>query len=114
MTAGLKRKRRRKNIGQIENQMADNNERFVFRHTADLLIRHLDRYPVLDEPILGLICWNLGEDREELGKYLMEQFEDDDREDIEEDLLEYLFDLWAYGAHSGIPFQKCTPGSTGK
>ena len=52
MAVGLKRKRRRKNMEQAQNQMSDKNEHFVFRHTADLLIRHLDRYPVLDEELL--------------------------------------------------------------
>ncbi|MBT3257892.1 MAG: AAA family ATPase [Deltaproteobacteria bacterium] len=90
MASGLKRKRKRKDMGRIHNQVFDKNERFVLRHTADLLIRHLDRYPVLDEEILELICWNLGDNRENLSKCLVEQLEDDDREDIEEELSEAI------------------------
>ena len=82
---------------QSQNQMFDKNERFVLRHTADLLIRHLDRYPALDEEILELICWNLGDSRENLSKCLLEQFEEDDREDIEEELSESVFDYREYG-----------------
>ena len=114
MALSLKRRRRRKNMGQSQNQMFDKNERFVLRHTADLLIRHLDRYPVLDEEILELICWNLGDSRENLSKCLVEQFEDDDREDIEEELSESVFDYREYGTGYGISFQGCSPDSTGK
>ena len=97
MGLSLKRRRRRNNMGQSQNQMFDKNERFVLRHTADLLIRHLDRYPALDEEILELICWNLGDSRENLSKCLLEQFEEDDREDIEEELSESVFDYREYG-----------------
>ena len=97
MGPGLKRKRKRNNMRQIGNQMSDKNEQFVFRHTADLLIRHLDRYPVLEEEILDLICWNLGENREDLGKFLASQFDDEDQEEIEGSFSESLFDHNEYG-----------------
>jgi len=93
----LRRKRRRKNIGGSQNQMPDKNERFVLRNTAAILIGHLDRYPVLDEETLDLICWNLGQNREGLGKSLENQFEDEDREEIAESLSESLFDHGEYG-----------------
>ena len=110
MAAGLKRKRRRKNMEQAQNQMSDKNEHFVFRHTAGLLIRHLDRYPVSDKEILSLICWNLGENREDLGEFLMEQFEDDDREDMEKDLSEALSDPWGCGSWLWDIFSKMRSG----
>ena len=47
MAFSLERKRRRKNMGQSQNQMPDKNEQFVLGHTANLLIRHLDPYPSL-------------------------------------------------------------------
>ena len=96
MALSLKR-RRRKNMGRSQSQIPDKNERFVLGHTADLIIRHLDRYPVLDDEILDLICWNLGRNRENLGKFLSSRFEDDKREDIEESLSESIFDHKEYG-----------------
>jgi len=77
--------------------MPDKNERFVLRNTAAILIGHLDRYPVLDEEALDLICWDLGQNREGLGKFLESQFEDEDREEIAESLSESLFDHGEYG-----------------
>ena len=92
----LGRKRRRKNTGGSQKQMSDKNERFVLSHTAAILTEHLNRYPVLDEEALELICWNLGQHREGLGKFLENQFEDDDREEIAESLSESLFDHSEY------------------
>ena len=84
-------------MGQSQNQMPDKNEQFVLGHTAAILIGHLDRYPALDEEILELICWNLGQNREDLGKFLASRFEDENREEIEERLSESLFDHGEYG-----------------
>jgi len=84
-------------MGRSQNQMPDKNEKFVLCHTAAILIGHLDRYPVLDEEALDLICWNLGQNREGLGEFLKNQFEDEDREEIEESLSESLFDHGEYG-----------------
>jgi len=97
MPMKLRRKRRRKNMGRSQNQMPDKNEQFVLSHTAAILIGHLDRYPVLDEEALELICWNLGQRREDLGQFLENQFEDEDREEIAESLSESLFDHSEYG-----------------
>ena len=97
MPMTLRRKRRRKNMGRSQNQMPDKNEQFVLSHTAAILIGHFDRYPVLDEEALDLICWNLGQNREGLGKFLENRFEDEDREEIEESLSESLFDHGEYG-----------------
>ncbi len=97
MALSLKGRRRRKNMGRSQNQIPDKNEQFVLGHTADLTIRHLDRYPVLDEEILELICWNRGRNREELGKFISSRFEDDKREEIEESLSESIFEHKEYG-----------------
>jgi transitional endoplasmic reticulum ATPase len=97
MALSLKAKRRRKNMERSQNQMPDKNERFVLRHTAGISIRHLDRYPVLDEELLELICWNLGRNRKELGKFISSRFEDDKRENIEESLSESIFEHKDYG-----------------
>ena len=97
MPAGLKRKRRRKNTGQRLDQIPDINERFVLVQTATSLIRHLDRYPVLDKEILAVLCWNLGQDRKELGEFLSSRFGDEIREEMAESLSESFFDHDDYG-----------------
>jgi|APSaa5957512622_1039677.scaffolds.fasta_scaffold08649_2 transitional endoplasmic reticulum ATPase len=105
-----KRRKRRKNIGGSQNQMPDKNERFVLSHTAAILIGHLDRFPVLDEEALDLICWNLGQNREGLGEFLENQFEDEDREEIAESLSESLFDHDEYGRELWRIISKMAPG----
>ena len=97
-------------MGRIQDLVSDKNARFVFRHTADLLIRHLDSYPVLDEELLGMICWNLGENREDLGEFLMEQCEGDDRKAMEKRLLESMFTDWGYGSELLDIILKMRPG----
>lgn len=106
----IKRRKRRRNLGRSQNQMPEKNERFVLGHTAAILIGHLDRYPVLDEDILELISWNLGQNRDGLGKFLADQFEDENREEIEESLSESLFDHDEYGRDLWRIISKMRPG----
>ena len=106
----LRRRRNRKNMGRSQNLISDKNEQFVLSHTATILIGHLDRYPVLDEEALDLICWNLGQNRAGLGKFLENQFEDEDREEIAESLSESLFDHGEYGRDLWRIISKMAPG----
>ncbi len=97
MPAGIKRRRRRKNAEQTPDQIPDRNERFVLVQAATILVRHLEHYPLLDKEILAILCWNLGQDRKQLGEFLSKQFANDSREEIEENLSESLSDHDDYG-----------------
>ena len=90
------RRRRLRSAGKVQSVSPDRNERFVLAYTARLLIRHLDRYPLMDNEILEMVCWILGADREELGTFLVQDFADEDREEILEELSESRFDYEDY------------------
>ena len=90
------RKRRRKIAGKAQNFSPDRNERFVLAYSARLLIRHFDRYSVMDKEILEMACWNLGEEREDLGKFLVRDLDEEDRKEILEGLSESHFDYEEY------------------
>jgi len=90
------RRRRLRNAGKVQSLSPDRNERFVLAYTARLLIRHLDRYPLMDNEILEMVCWILGADREDLGTFLMQDFDEEDQEEILEELSESRFDYEDY------------------
>ena len=94
---GFLKNRRKKNAEQTLDQAPDKNERFIMCRVATALIRHIDRYPVLDKEVLAMVCWNLGQDGKQLSEFLSKQFANDSREEIEESLSESLSDHDDYG-----------------
>jgi len=110
MSIGPRRRRRRRSAGKSLDQMPDKNERFVLINSAIYLRRHLERYSIGDKEAMTLICWNLGQDREELGKVLSAKLSDDVREELEEELSDSFFDDDDYAHGLWCMFGKIRPG----
>lgn len=90
--------------------MPDKNERFVLINSAIYLRRHLQRYPIGGKETMTLICWNLGQEREELGKILSAKLSDDVREELEEELSDAFFDDDDYAHGLWCMLGKIRPG----
>ena len=103
-------RRRRRGTGKKLNQTPDKGERFVLINSAVYLRRHLERYSIEDKETMALICWNLGQEREELGKILSAKLGDDVREELEEELSDAFFDDDDYAHGLWRMFGKIRPG----
>ena len=66
----------------------DKDECFVLRKCLLYLKRHLNRYFVLDDETMSMICWILGHEMKQIGVLLLELFEDDKRSEFQEDIYE--------------------------
>ncbi len=110
MSIGARRRRRRRSTGKSLDQIPDKNERFVLINSAIYLRRHLQRYSIGDKEAMTLICWNLGQEREELGKILSAKLSDDVREELEEELSDSFFDDDDYAHGLWCMFGKIRPG----
>ena len=85
------RRKRRVNGNVITNAINvkhDKNECFVFKKCIIYLRRHLKRYFILDQEILEIICWVLGNEMEQIGEFLLDLIDYDQKNEIEEELLE--------------------------
>ena len=51
----------------------DKNDLYVLRNCIIWTQRHILRYPCFDAETMKIICWNLGEDMQELGAFLLSQ-----------------------------------------
>ena len=105
-----RRRRRRMSTGKSLDQMPDKNERFVLINAAIYLRRHLQRYSIGDKEAMTLICWNLGQERDELGKILSARLGDEVREELEEELSDAFFDDDDYAHGLWCMFSKIPPG----
>ncbi len=88
--------KKRKRRGKGRHQAQDKNEAFVLACTAAILIRHMDRYRVLCDKVLRLVCWVLGQERHRLGQFIVNQFVDEDQEDLEAELSGHMTDYDEY------------------
>lgn len=75
-------------ITNVINIEHDKDECFILRKCLSYLKRHLNRYFVLDDETMSMICWILGHEMKQIGVLLLELFEDDKRSEFQEDLLE--------------------------
>jgi transitional endoplasmic reticulum ATPase len=66
----------------------DKDECFILRKCLLYLKRHLNRYFVLDDETMSMICWILGHEMRQIGVLLLELIEDDKKSMFEEDLTE--------------------------
>ncbi|MBC8180427.1 ATP-binding protein [candidate division KSB1 bacterium] len=66
----------------------DKDERFVIRKCLSYLQQHLNRHFMLDSATMSIICWALGHEMEQIGDFLLDFFDDDQKNDFEESLLE--------------------------
>ena len=51
----------------------DKNDLYVLRNCIIWTQRHILRYPCFDAETMKIICWNLGEDMQELGTFVLSQ-----------------------------------------
>jgi transitional endoplasmic reticulum ATPase len=70
------------------NSEHDKDECFILRKCLIYLKRYLNRYFVLDDETMSMICWILGHEMKQIGVFLLEFFEDYKKSTFEEDLLE--------------------------
>ena len=66
----------------------DKNDLYVIRNCIIWMQRHILRYPCFDEETMKIICWNLGEDMQELGNFVLSSMKDNKREILKEELSE--------------------------
>lgn len=86
-----RRGRRRLSGGVITNAIHiehDKNERFVIKKCLTYLQRHFQRHFILDRETMEMLCWSLGQAMELVGEYLLDFFDDNQKSDFEEDLIE--------------------------
>ena len=70
------------------NIVHDKDERFVISTCLSYLQRHLNRYFVLDNETMSMICWALGHKMEKIGIFLLDFFDDDQEVEFEESFFE--------------------------
>ncbi len=66
----------------------DKNDLYVLRNCIIWMQRHILRYPCFDAETMKIICWNLGEDMQELGNFVLSHMKDTKREILKEELSE--------------------------
>lgn len=66
----------------------DKDERFVIRKCVSYLQRHLNRYFMLDSETMSTICWVLGHEMEQIGAFLLGFFDDNQKAEFEENIIE--------------------------
>ena len=66
----------------------DKNECFVFNKCILYLRRHLKRNFTLDRETMEILCWVLGNEMEQIGGYLLDFIDYDQRGEIEEEFIE--------------------------
>ncbi|MDX2446678.1 MAG: AAA family ATPase, partial [Desulfobacterales bacterium] len=74
----------------------DTNDLYVLKKCIIWLHRHIRRYPCFDSETLKLLCWLLGTEMQELGKFLLSQFEIDNRIRFEEEIAETALDPYDF------------------
>jgi len=75
--------------GVLPDTDQDRNEQFVLRKCAEYLLKHLNRYPVLDRENLAMICWTLGRRREVIAECLLGRSGDtEEKNNFEDELSE--------------------------
>jgi SpoVK/Ycf46/Vps4 family AAA+-type ATPase len=66
----------------------DKNDFYVLRNCIIWMQRHILRYPCFDAETMKILCWNLGEDMQELGSFVLSHVKDNKREILKEELSE--------------------------
>ena len=66
----------------------DKNDLYVLRSCIIWMQRHILRYPCFDAETMKILCWNLGEDMQEIGNFVLSHVKDSKREIIKEELSE--------------------------
>jgi SpoVK/Ycf46/Vps4 family AAA+-type ATPase len=66
----------------------DKNDLYVLRNCIIWMQRHILRYPCFDAETMKILCWNLGENMQELGNFVLSHVKDNKRELIKEELSE--------------------------
>jgi hypothetical protein len=67
---------------------SDKNDLYVLQRCIIYLQRHLKAYPCFDSETLKLICWILGEDMQQLGDYLLNYVDGEQKAKFEAGLSE--------------------------
>jgi len=78
------------------NSKLDKNECFVSNKCILYLLRHFKRNFTLDRETIEFLCWVLGNEMEQIGEYLLNFIEYDQRSEIEEKFLECVTDHEEY------------------
>ena len=65
----------------------DKNECFVFKKSISYLHRHLKNNFTLDRETMEFLCWALGNEMEQIGGYLLDFIDYNQRSEIEEELI---------------------------
>ena len=63
----------------------DKNDLYVLRNCIIWTQRHILRYPCFDAETMKIICWNLGEDMQELGAFVLSQMGENKRARFEDE-----------------------------
>ena len=66
----------------------DKNERFIQQKCAAYLRRYLNKNTAWDSETMEMLCWTMGPEKEQIGEYLLEQIDEDERDKFEEDIQE--------------------------
>ena len=64
---------------------SDKNDLYVLRNCIIWTQRHILRYPCFDAETMKIICWNLGEDMQELGTFLLYQMGENKKAGFEDE-----------------------------
>jgi hypothetical protein len=75
-------------IANAINIAHDKNERFILRKNLSYLNRHLKHYFILDRETMELLCWALGNNMEQIGEYLLDFFDYDQKSEFEKESLD--------------------------
>ena len=75
-------------IANAINIAHDKNERFILRKSLSYLRRHLKHYFMLDSETMELLCWALGNNMEQIGEYLLDFFDYDQKSEFETEFLD--------------------------
>lgn len=80
------------------NVKLDKNECFVSNKCILYLRRHLKHNFTIDRETMEILCWVLGNEMEQIGGYLLDLIDNDQREEIEEKFLECGTDYDEYAS----------------
>ena len=74
----------------------DTNDLYVLKKCIVWLERHTRTYPCFDSETMKLLCWLLGSEMQELGKFLLSQVERENRIRFEEEFSETELDTYDF------------------
>jgi len=84
----------------------DANDLYVLKKCIIWLERHTRRYPCFDSETMKLLCWLLGSDMQELGKFMLSNVEIEDRLRFEGEISETALDPYDFSQETTKLFRE--------